>query len=304
MSNELIASYVQHIPSDGYQCRTLQPLNLETGQEGERPQEQAALAWPQFAERTRHYQPMVDEPALLYKFADLGMSPDDADVLAFANRYGWLGLNQACISADALHEASAGVPQAVINGEFIIHWHRALSDLIPYLELWHAAAGKDLDYLRSVIHWDPELSAVTYGYRGLNSVLIASKAVDAELLATLTPGDVTTPAKVLLARVINQKMSEHCSPALLFGGATYKRAQLHFRCNSLLGVMWLQFAQVVADEIVHRRCVECSTPFLPSKSERGKKKRFCTDACKSRNYRNRVQNKLQSKKPRKRSRLH
>ena len=114
---------------------------------------------------------------------------------------------------------------------------------------------------------------------------IASTSINVELFRSLIPGDVAAPAKILTARIINEQLSQHCSPSLLFKGISYQESHLYFRCNNLLGVIWLQFARAVASKSEHRRCVECGSPFLPSGSERGRKKQFCTDACKSRNYR-------------------
>ena len=61
------------------------------------------------------------------------------------------------------------------------------------------------------------------------------------------PGDVIAPAKILLTRVINQRLSEHCSPAILFKGINYQESHLYYRSNNLLGVIWLQFARSVAN---------------------------------------------------------
>ena len=286
--NELIASFVQHIPGDGYRLRMLEPVHLDRPHATDSSAE--ALCWPTQGEHSRSYQPLIEEESLFYRFADLGANPDSQEILAFANRYGWMGKGDPAVEADISYSDTLKASRQVISAEFTEDWRQQLSSLIPFLDLWHAVATHDDAYLRSVIAWHPESSSVTYQYKSMSSILIASSSMNAELFTTLTPGDIIAPAKVLLTRIINQQLSEHCSPALLFRGFSYQESHLYFRCNNLLGVIWLQFARAVANNTVHRRCVECASPFLPSRTERGRKKQFCTDACKSRNYRNKIRN--------------
>ncbi|TQV89377.1 hypothetical protein [Aliikangiella coralliicola] len=281
--NELTTSFVQQIPEEGYQLKMLKVFQLDNSHTQSEGAE--ALCWPMRVEHCRNYQPLVEDEALFYQFADLGLQPESHEILAFANQYGWLGNGESAIEAKSQCSDVVEVSSNIITAEFINDWRQQLRSFIPFLELWQAISGNDDAYLRKVIYWNPDSSSVAYGNPNVSSILIASMSMNVDLYTTLTPGDVVTPARVLLTRIINQRLREHCYPALLFNGMSYRDSYLGFRCDNLLGAIWLLFARSVANNSIHRRCAECAAPFIPSRSERGRKKRFCTDACKSKNYR-------------------
>lgn len=280
--NELISSFIQHIPTGGYQLANLKAFQLKAPIKN---REEEALYWPTHASSSRNYQPLLDEPALFCKFSDLGKQPDGQQIKTFANHYGWLGTGELVLEPERQYSDMVEASNEVLSAEFTRDWRAQLLDFIPLLELWHALSSNDEHYLRSVITWQADFSSVAYEYKPLNIILIASSSLHTELLTTLTPGDVVAPAKILLMRRINERLNEHCSPALLFKDSTYQQPYLYFRCHNLMGVIWLQLATAVANNTVARRCAECNAPFMPTPSERGKKKRFCTDACKSKDYR-------------------
>lgn len=276
--DELAAGYTQHVPDCGYTLVSLRPIekteNIYSGN---------ALVWPEGTQAERRYQPFTDEPALFCHFADLGQSPSLTSLLSFTAKFGWLGIGIPAVEEQPPeHENQT---QRVMTGEFLDQWTQTLKNYGPLFDLWQALATADTDYLKSVIKWNTESSSVYYQYQDSNFIVIASLSMNPDVYAGLTQGDVTSPARILLSRMINQQLSLHCSPALLFLNHNHTQSRLHFRCENLLGVIWLQLADAVANDLEIRRCAECSQPFIPSKGERGKKKRFCTDACKSRNYR-------------------
>ncbi|MEM7358204.1 MAG: hypothetical protein AAF431_03795 [Pseudomonadota bacterium] len=286
--DDLIASFTQSLPQSGYKIRRLETVDLrhEAGNTESRMVD--VLTWPGGRNASKTYQPLEEQPALFYKFADLGSEPSSEEILVFANQYGWLGNMESVVDpTELLTSATGGTTyQNVISGELLEHWYRELNHYIPLLELWEAISAKDSRYLASVVHWHDDLSTVSYGNPGVSSMLVASTGTDKELLQSFAPGELQRPAMVALVRAVNKKLGSLCSPALLFEGRSYTDSHLYFVCENLLGVIWLQFAKAVESNIEYRRCHECSQPFIPHPGERGKKKKFCTDACKSRNYRN------------------
>ncbi len=285
--DDLIAGFTQSIPKSGYSIQSLDSIDLKHGNEEGSRKMVEALIWPKGRDSMTSHQPLVEQPALFYKFADLGYSPTNSDILAFANRYGWLGQIESLVDPSTMmfEGNSPNARQNVISGEPIDQWFRQLNQYIPYLELWEAIVAGDQTYLASVIHWYDNVGSVSYGKQSVGSILIASMNNDRALFQTFAPGELLRPAKVVLTRVINQKLSDLCSPSLLFKHRSYTQSHLYFACKNLLGVIWLQFAKAVESNMEYRRCAHCSKPFIPNLGERGKKKKFCTDACKSKNYR-------------------
>lgn len=287
--DDLIASFRQAIPKSGYRIQLLETIDL-TGEGGTQQRMLETLTWPTGRDSFNSYEPLIDQPALFYRFADLGSSPSNEDLLKFANQYGWLGDLVSVVdrSSSLIQGMDTSSHQKVISAEPLDHWYRHLNQFIPYMELWEAITADEQAYLASVIHWYDDKGAVSYGKEGVGSMLIASSNTDQELLQSFVPGELQRPAKVALARTINRNLGKLCKPALLFNERSYSDSHLYFMCRNLLGVIWLQFAKAVESNIEYRRCAQCSQPFIPHPGERGKKKKFCTDACKSKNYRSKL----------------
>lgn len=301
--DDLIASFRQVIPRSGYIIQLLETIDLSVDKSDTSARMVESLIWPGGRDTFTSYEPLVDQPALFYKFADLGYTPSNDEIRNFANRYGWLGKIESVVDPAELLNQHGDAPfhQKILSAELLEHWLQQLNHFIPYMELWEAASSDDQEYLASVIHWYDDYESVSYGKPGVGSMLIASANSDKELLQSFAPGEMVRPAKVTLTRAINRNLGKLCSPALLFNERSYSESHLYFVCKNLLGVIWLQFAKAVASNVEYRRCVECSQPFIPHLGERGKKKKFCTDACKSKNYRNKLK---QSKSNKSKQNMH
>jgi hypothetical protein len=88
----------------------------------------------------------------------------------------------------------------------------------------------------------------------------------------------------LLSSLINQKLSDHCTPILTPDDG------LTITPVNLLGVMWLEHASVVERSInkgravVFRQCLVCSRHFEQVRRDQ----KFCTHNCKMKEYRTRT----------------
>lgn len=236
-----------------------------------------ALLGPGTSER-RSYRPLVDESALFVKFGRLGDDPSPGEISEFADRYGRLGLLEPGVLA---RSDSAGEP---VVAEFLDVWTDQLRLFVPCLKLWNAIRDLDTDYLRRVIHWSQDGSRVSYQSVIDGDFYEFSRQTHLAWWDTVAPGSLEPPARLALSGLVTEQLARHCHPAL-----GYREEQVGFAislsCRNLLGCLWLQFAQAIERGIGYRECVQCGQPFHPSPSERGKKKRFCTDSCKSKNYR-------------------
>lgn len=73
-------------------------------------------------------------------------------------------------------------------------------------------------------------------------------------------------------------------PFLVPDGA---RFALRLVPRNLIGALWLQFAQIVSRTRKVSQCRACGKWFAPLKAERGKKRLYCSDACRWRAFRRR-----------------
>jgi hypothetical protein len=108
------------------------------------------------------------------------------------------------------------------------------------------------------------------------------------VLDLFRPGDVLTPAAFLVQRWINHHLRGKATPRLVYDPKLGRRV-IQIVPDNLLAAMWLQFAQAIAGNKEHRACKECGRWFEISSEEDGRTARraFCSDPCKSRDYRRR-----------------
>jgi hypothetical protein len=89
-----------------------------------------------------------------------------------------------------------------------------------------------------------------------------------------------------LRQVINAHLSAHVFPH--FAVDTYHplKFALCFTSTSLLGWLWLQFAQCI-DQGEFRKCEFCGTPFVVAPGAARRNRRYCKDSCRVMNCRKR-----------------
>jgi hypothetical protein len=104
----------------------------------------------------------------------------------------------------------------------------------------------------------------------------------------LHAGDIFTPATVLLWKWANAKTEGVVKTRLMYLRET-DRLGLLVVPVTLLGAMWLQFMQAVDGKREYRACRACGTWYAVSSDEGGvtRRREFCSDACKARDYRRR-----------------
>jgi hypothetical protein len=103
-----------------------------------------------------------------------------------------------------------------------------------------------------------------------------------------SPKDVLPPAKYLIANWINDHLFDQSDAHFHFHRKTNK-FMIRIAPRNLLSAIWLQFAQAVMGNKSYRPCKTCGTWLEISKEDEGfsKNREFCSDACKSRDYRSR-----------------
>lgn len=222
------------------------------------------------------YAPLKLYTGLFRTFAETPTSHDA--ILAFANTYGRLG------EGDVLIELPNEGQTVLGTGETRSFWANEIRALHDALFFWDAVQANDLGTLQAVIQWTGE------GVRLFDMVrrgqLIASPQFHPERLEWMRPGDLVLPALFVVQDIVNQHLKGRVSPRLLWN-KDKTRLGLHIVPRSLIGAIWLQFAQAIDGRKEYRRCEECRTWFELSPDIARTSKLYCSNACRSRAYRKR-----------------
>jgi hypothetical protein len=148
---------------------------------------------------------------------------------------------------------------------------------------------RDVPALSRVIRWKEK----TCFYESLDARSRGMKAGDLWMVIDpvpdlFRPGDVLMPALIQAQRWLNEKLDGNASPQLRYDERTTRQV-FQIVPKTLLAAMWFQFAQAVEGNRDYRACKECGAWFEVG-TKRGafnKNRLFCSDKCKSKDYRRR-----------------
>ena len=280
------------VPDEPYGTGTLAPMT-------DTPAPKPALVWagPEvFGPTPPHPHP---EPALFRLFAEV--NPNKESILAFANRYGDLGI--AVKLHLAIRDPDAGPGPA--RGTFLVVWQNQIADMQRLAGLWDLLLAGDRERLAQHIEWTrggPEGLAVHFDSnptagtgRGpsLGSdrvrVLIASRQTGPELLEQWDVDDPVGPAWVYLQWAIDEHLRHLASevPTSMVWDPRAKRPVLRLLAPTLASAVWLQFAEAISTSRTFSRCRECQKWFPVGPELARSNRRFCSNACRSKAYRER-----------------
>jgi hypothetical protein len=244
------------------------------------------------------YSPLKDHTALFRLFAET--EPTEDGILEFANEYGLLGGDlQDMIPVKSLGEgkSAAGI------GETLRSWKNEIFTLRRAVTLWDLAEENDVEELSKIIHWtgprtvvyeygrDPkkekdEVSKYWAGYSLIAMDEGERKRVHPELIDRFQYGELNLPVRYYIQKIINDRLKGLVFPQMLWE-RNRNRLSLYFVPSSLLGALWLQFAQAIDGDKKYRKCQECRKPYEISPETARTSKLFCSNACRSKNYRER-----------------
>jgi hypothetical protein len=226
----------------------------------------------------RRYFPLRDEPALFRTF--VALEPTAEMFLAFANRYGWLGVNAFGHVPDvpSRHLEQETVGSGIYTAEMISRWAHEHSTLSESVAMWQCIEDRDAVEIEKQLGWNGSQWICNPGQFGyvVESIPGIEFRVD----------DIFTPAAIQLQGSVNVRLKLMASPAIIYDPSAGQQI-LRIIPTNLLGAMWLQLANAITGHKEYRSCVECGTWFEVSKDGRGgtKRKVFCDTACKVRDYR-------------------
>jgi hypothetical protein len=231
------------------------------------------------------YHPLESPVALYLELANC--APTVGGVLAFANRYGYLGL----------HRDSGGPCKA----ETVAEWALEIAWLREAVEVWGLWKKKDVEKLRARVRREGDVVQ----YRAPPGVLealgsstredavhddrhenAASGTTASAKRKRIPEADVLSMALLILHQLVNRRLAAS-GTFKMFEAANGKRSGVAYVPNSLLGAIYLRFALAVSSRTRTRKCNTCGRHFELAPGKARADRIFCSDACKSKAYRRR-----------------
>lgn len=287
-----LVEFVWHVPDEGYQWIELALLD-----DGKPTDRQLVLTTGRAMTASglaTQYSPLRTDPALFREFAQTEPSQDG--ILGFATRYGALGgdvQDIALIPTETPGTSHLGL------GEPAWKWQKEILAMREAIWLWDLVHTGNDESLKSVIRWTEDV-AVHYSNPSVDQLalrddvkellryrLIATKDIDADIFRRFMPGDVIAPARRVVQRVINECLEKRVSTRVLWDEATNKLG-VYVVPVSLIGALWLQFAESVAHKLDYRPCAQCGRWLYIHPDRNRTNKRYCSEPCRSKAYRRRM----------------
>ena len=246
------------------------------------------------SEAPRRYEPLRDVTGLFRTFAEA--APTKNGVRAFANEFGLLGTTRYL---DPHPHKVADVGPDQLAGERLSHWLAHLLVMKDAVEVWDLAARKDVEGLREVQR-SRQLFTKPPSHR-LTEQAAVEPVHDADTPSGFEPrldyyrsprSGLLRDAWAFVMDGVQQHLVETGLEMTMGGDPAQGTARLYVAPTSLLGAMWLQFAEAISEQKDYGRCLLCGKPFEISTAEAGARtnRRFCSDACKNQfHYRKRQQ---------------
>ena len=229
--------------------------------------------------------------ALLRDIVDLGKNASSERILAFADKWGGLGLGERCVAPDGRVRA----------GDSFGAWRQSAVRVAVLMGLWRKVKASDTKTLSKLVKWRPDGVIVQIAHvsgklrpdlitlyasdsPGLVSALegpgdefeesvLALKGQDPfQLLKKWTPGEVLEPMRYYVCREVNKALLGKVNRTVL----PFKDNRVHYVPNSLLACIYVAFQDVITGAVAgERECQHCGMPFTAKR----KNKRYCDDNC-------------------------
>jgi hypothetical protein len=297
------------VPAGGFRIATADELRDDPAKRSPPPVPAWALVENAVPGRVgrREWSPFDADEPLFQRLADVdGMNPEQ--VLAFANQFGFLTGGKPLLTHPLVKLpkklAKRGVlPQpatgeaGMIHGELPDLWVRHTGGMRRATEVWAMLHSGDRTGLCRLFRWrlypqgfpSSKLSGEGWVYDTSHDQPAGRLDPPGRVHEWVSVGDssdcqrmdVTEVATLWLSNQINGHIESLVAPQLALDATGTPVVELWPK--TLLAALWLQFATAVASGRDVGRCQACGNAFWSGSGKR----RFCSDACKSRAYRER-----------------
>lgn len=240
----------------------------------------------------RKYFPLRDHSCLFRVFAETQVDPEG--ITAFANDYGLLGMRLDAGQGPAMPMIGTAEPVAA--------WESEIVAIRSALALWDMVSAGDSEALARQLSPFMEFAAAEREWEasaGGNVALLDRRAVSAgeirwyrthpEVAGMFAAGEFRSIALSRVQAIVNEHLGSRVSPRILWDESSKGDWGLYFVPDSLVGAIWVQFAQAITENRDYRRCRQCDSWFEIDHYKARANRYFCSNACRSKAYRERQQ---------------
>jgi hypothetical protein len=230
---------------------------------------------------TSEYPPLKKYTGLFREF--LAVKPTPKGVLAFANRYGQLGIEKRM---DASNEPRARF------GELLSDWCLQIQAMQKMVALWDWVQANEPAQIAPALGiayggTNPEGEQLIHLFPGGPRDDPTERHYGPRSADPFRPEEMAGRVLAAIATQVNARLTgAEVSPQLLHDRQLGKLV-MHVVPHSLLGALWFQFARTIDGEKEHRRCGGCKQWFEVSPGQGRTDKEYCSGACRARAYRQR-----------------
>ena len=252
---------------------------------------------------SKSYEPLKDEPGLFRAFANV--VPHREEILGFVNQHGLLG--SATIECTITDPESRSISAGV---ESLRDWMTEILFMREMVQLWDSVQGRDEKSIRRKIRWfrrgawfdntrvgsiprswsdgifSTELDVDHSSLRMRGWVVHTDSYEPRETTERLRSEWIET-ALYFLQTIVNEKLSEHAIGRPVLQSRGHGRLGWEHLPSSLLGALWLQFADAIATNRNFNQCLFCKRCFEVAPDLARRDKLYCSQTCRTRAYRTR-----------------
>lgn len=264
------------------------------GNQGRREQLWITIAGPPSSNNLlarRRYFPLREYSCLFRIFAET--TADSDGIIGFANRFGLLGLGMDGAPGRSRPFAGTAEPRSAWLGEM-----GAMKSAVGLWDMVSAGRSEDIEaYLRPVIHHADILatdrgsisSGISQTDVKFNPGELRWYRTNPEIIALFAAGEYQAIALRRVQAIVNERLGSRVSPRILWEDPRKREWGMYFVPHSLIGAIWTQFAQAITENRDYRRCRQCDTWFEIDHYKARTNRYFCSNACRSKAYRERQQ---------------
>ncbi len=258
---------------------------------------------PKEGSRARSYAPLEDAPALYRQFGDRETTLEST--LAFANEYGHLG-------GRGTRRVIWTRDNKVAMGEPVALWTEEIKSMQRAIRLWDSLRAGQLQALSDEFDKAPFVELEPGNVKYEPSAKEWQEPVAASFIAPPVEMSyyVSPPIETVsledrwekyagqrriqmwalseIQALVNNHISGRLSPTLAWSDET-NSLQLRFVPDGLLSALWVQLAQAITLNKRYGQCAQCGAWFEISPRAARKNRVYCSNACKTRAFRERKQ---------------
>jgi len=284
-------------PENGYEWVNGSPLGPQRTTELDHHETRYLAVKESETQRYFRYNPLVSEPLLFRQFAHT--EPTEAGFLAFANRFGELGVGIMIIRDDAITVDQSG--KQVSRGGLVRHdplyqWRAARNKMREIVDVLDAIQARDAGTLRQ--WFTIRQNGILYERRDASVEHFAWVAIAAEVREYLWKWATAAKSEDEALLRAAQGWAQHEINEAVSGGraqtpstvrilfdADAEKMVLRVCPSNLLAAMWLQCARVLTLNPTFKACEHCGKWFELSAEQRRRRSKYCSGRCKVAHYR-------------------